>query len=278
VKLYASMIVRDELDRYLPETIDRLLEFCDEIMVLDDGSRDGTADWLREHGREKRRRILVLRNETSVWDQLGEGAARGQLLDFTLVRQPAPDWVLSIDADEWVSDGSALRAFLEGHDPWEVPAAVTLRICEVWDRRLDCDCERGEKTPLNCWDCTGRRWGVRTDGGWAPREVPVVWTPPHRKLSAAERWRYGWTIPARKLACGREPECVRFLEGSARSDVDLLHLGWSNPDERQARYDRYMKLDGGRFHADAHLRSIVEPPTLEPYPAPWRHTIGSAPG
>jgi glycosyltransferase involved in cell wall biosynthesis len=262
MRLLAAMIVRDELDRYLPEALDRLLDFCDEVVVFDDGSADRTGDWLAEYTLRKRRRILQPRSSISVWDRLGEGAARQKLLDYVLAFQPAPDWALSIDADEIVSDGQALRSFLERHDPFEVPAAVSLTMREVWEREthlhgyLDEDPEEIEV------------WQVRVDGGWAPREVPVVWTPPHRKLSSRERWEYGWTIPNRRLACGREPECVRLLD-AVPSGVDLLHLGWSDPAEREARVERYMRIDGGRFHASEHLRSILgREPELKPYLAP----------
>lgn len=30
-------------------------------------------------------------------------------------------------------------------------------------RRYECDCDRGERTPLNCWSCTGKRpkeWAI----------------------------------------------------------------------------------------------------------------------
>jgi glycosyltransferase involved in cell wall biosynthesis len=46
VKLIASLIVRNELKRYLEPCVAHLLEFCDEIRVLDDRSDDGTREWL----------------------------------------------------------------------------------------------------------------------------------------------------------------------------------------------------------------------------------------
>ncbi len=46
-------------------------------------------------------------------------------------------------------------------------------------------------------------------------------------------------------------------------DLAVLHFGWANTAARQARYDRYQQIDGGRFHARAHLESILAPsPTL----------------
>lgn len=48
-------------------------------------------------------------------------------------------------------------------------------------------------------------------------------------------------------------DCFEF------SGVGLLHFGWANVAERAARYERYVVADNGRFHARAHLDSIMWP-------------------
>jgi len=85
----ACIITRDEVHR-LPECLSSVL-FCDEIVVVDSGSVDGTVELARRFGAE------VI--ETT-WR--GYAVARNAAIDAA---QAA--WVLEIDADERISD--ALR-------------------------------------------------------------------------------------------------------------------------------------------------------------------------
>ena len=75
--------------------------FCDEIVVLDGGSTDGTADIARAAG---------ARVEVSA-DWPGFGPQKNRALAFA-----GGDWILSIDADERVTPGLAeeIRAIVTG--------------------------------------------------------------------------------------------------------------------------------------------------------------------
>ena len=218
MNLCASLIVRNEAERYLRPCIQHLQDFCDTIRVLDDGSDDGTFEILADMGIEVR-----LNDGPSFFQH--EGQARQKLLNWTLLAKP--DFVLAIDADEFISDGRALRARLDKN-------IAVQRICmmEVWG-----------------YDASGIT--IRTDGGWAPHPVPILWTVPQQLDS---RWR----IQNRALACGREPIAVRSLSGRF-CGVDILHFGWAREEERQARYERYAVHDGGKFHRNAHIESIMFP-------------------
>ena len=46
----------------------------------------------------------------------------------------------------------------------------------------------------------------------------------------------------------------------------MQHLGYVRDEDKQAKYERYMRLDGGDFHARAHLESIIDP---DPELLPW---------
>jgi glycosyltransferase involved in cell wall biosynthesis len=72
------------------------LAFCDEIVVIDSGSDDGTPEIARAHGARALHR-----------DWLGFGRQKQFAVD-----QASHDWVLCIDADERVSD--ELRASIDG--------------------------------------------------------------------------------------------------------------------------------------------------------------------
>lgn len=234
MRLVASMPVRDELDRYLREAIAHLLTWCDEVRVLDDGSTDGSFEWLCEQDR-----VEVKRNVGPAWSE-NEGHFRQALFEWTL--EAAPTHVMAIDADEFVPRGQGLRAVLEGRSE----RTFSLRMCEIWR--------------------TGGEWALRTDGGWRPHPVGILYAVPDRPHGS--RWR----LPAKRLACGRVPQVIADDANRRRArvlDADILHLGWSREAERRSRYERYVRLDGGRYHARAHLDSIMLPDRaigLESYP------------
>lgn len=231
MKLVASMIVRNELGRYLDIAIAHLQTFVDEIRVLDDGSTDGSREFLRGFA------------DVSVLDNPGvpfreqEGAARQALLRWTM--ETEPDWILAIDADEFVGDPYRLRAAVdEAGNGRMSPPALTLDMEEVWE-------------------ADNAYLGIRTDGGWRPHGCPILFRTPR----GPQDRRQGWKIAPKRLASGREPMSVRRNYGLARkSGSEILHFGWTRIAERQARYQRYVELDGGKYHANAHIQSIMAPP------------------
>lgn len=232
MKIIASMSVRDELDRYLRLTVPALLSWVDEIRVQDDHSTDGTFDYL--DGLE---RVEVTRNTGSRWDE-NEGELHQQLLEWTLEGEPTH--VLAIDADEWIhpEDGAHIRSTLAAyvHDRNRpAPLAYRLNMVELWT----------QEPPR-----------VRVDHGWRPHPVGILWRVP----PAAERTGVEWQIWGRKMAGGRVPRAIRSEDRKRKAvdlDLDIVHLGWSNPLERDRRHRRYAELDGGQFHAKAHLDSIL---------------------
>jgi glycosyltransferase involved in cell wall biosynthesis len=218
VTLIASMIVKDELHRYLPLTVEHLLTYVDEIRVLDDGSTDGTFEWLRDQ-----EGVEVIRNPGPSFFE-HEGEARQNLYRHTL--QGLPDYVLAIDADEFVTNPSYLQAAMDG-----AGAVYTLSLVEAWvvsDRGID----------------------IRVDGLWGPRRIPILYQ--------IVRESHDWRITPRKLACGREPEQVIQLSRRAMATgCEVIHFGWANEDERTARAQRYYDHDNGQFHQNRHLQSIL---------------------
>ncbi len=99
------------------------LSFCDEIVVIDSGSTDGTLDIVRAHGAR-----LLERPFRSMNDQkdFGREAARGE-------------WVLNIDADEVVSEPlqqeirEAIRADSSEIAGYQIPFRNYFR--SAWVRR-----------------------------------------------------------------------------------------------------------------------------------------------
>jgi glycosyltransferase involved in cell wall biosynthesis len=92
-RLSAAIICQDEADRV--EDCLASVAFCDEIVVVDSGSTDGTLEIARKH---------ATRVVSNPWP--GYVAQKNFALD-----QCAGDWILCLDADERVSP--ALRVAIE---------------------------------------------------------------------------------------------------------------------------------------------------------------------
>lgn len=124
--LTACVIARDE-ERRLPGCLTSL-EFCDEVVVVDSGSRDRTREIAREAG------ALVVE---SPWR--GFAVQRNVALDHA-----SGDWVLEIDADERVSAELAaeVRALLA--DP---PAGVRMAALPMRDVFIGKDLGRSARYP-----------------------------------------------------------------------------------------------------------------------------------
>ncbi len=219
MNLVATLVTRNEVHRYLPACVEHLRAFCDRIVILDDASDDGTDEWLM--GQADKQVLVDFRMASEFY--VHEGKTRDLLLNLAL--QLEPTHILPLDADELVADGPALRALIQARPMtpvWHLP------IREVWQADRE-------------------RYFTREDGGW-PRGRTLAWRVPNGRLSFADR----------ALACGRVPEQIARI-GPQQTHIPLLHLGWLDEAERAARVARYTEHDGGRFHARAHLASILAP-------------------
>lgn len=109
MKLSGCIIARDEADRIARAVAS--LAFCDEVVVLDSGSTDGTDRIAEEAG------ARVVRTD---WP--GHVAQKNRALEAC-----RGEWVLSIDADEWVPPAlsAEILRFLDA--PTAVAASVPRR-------------------------------------------------------------------------------------------------------------------------------------------------------
>jgi hypothetical protein len=224
MNLVALMIARNELGRYLGASVASLLTFCDQVMVWDDGSDDGTREYLEGIDRVQVRDG----GQTSFYKH--EGQARQRLLDWGA--QARPTHIVVIDADEIVENGHALRAQMEDPGPRRVET-FQLGMQEVWG-------------------ADQRALYTRQDGGWRQHPVPIAYKA-GRGCTSCGRGR----IANRALASGRVPLSVARNGRRVETEANVLHFGWTNVADRQARYDRYVEHDGGRFHKGSHLESIM---------------------
>lgn len=159
--LSAVIIAKNEADRI--EAAIRSVAFCDEVLVLDSGSADGTAELAEALG------ARVLRTD---WPGFVAQKARG-------AAAARHDWVLSIDADERVPEALAAEISVALRGP---PAAAGFRLKRLswW---LGAPVRRGTWWPdarVRLFDRRVARWAgedphdrVRCEGAVIDLQAPL---------------------------------------------------------------------------------------------------------
>ncbi len=232
MRVHVGMVVRNEAGRHLERALKSAGAVSDHgdgfLVVTDDCSDDSTAEICEWWGASLQRN-----SEPLFWRH--EGQARQRHLDFVSEHCEPGDWVLSLDADETVSDPQALVA--QALRAAEVGAqAVLLPLYEFWDDRH-----------------------YRVDGWWFGTRTPRLFA-----------WQPGGRIRDRDMACGSEPTYIADAVAQGRvvdqDAVHLLHWGYSRPEDRVAKHARYSARLGGHGHSETHVASILAEPELRPYP------------
>ena len=96
MKLYTLFKVKDEID-LIKDALDQYLLFSNKIVLMDNGSTDGTLEIIHEYMKRYRGRFIFF-EET----KYAEGRNCNKMLD--LARDDGADWVLKIDTDEFFED------------------------------------------------------------------------------------------------------------------------------------------------------------------------------
>ena len=237
-RVIGHMVVRNEIDRRLMNSVSWLMAEADQLVVYDDRSDDATFEW------------LVGMQATGIPLTVGQRAAHDPsfLDDESAFREAAwrfmeatakpteDDWILCLDADERlverrVAPGPAfVRHWLLDDDACKRGGAVTFHVAEIFDvvdvRVLD----------------------VRIDGFWGQIEACryVRWRP---NGHFAPRHQGGGSIPA-----GWADTAVTV------EDPVILHYGYCDERDRQAKYERYRNTTG---HNPVHIESILTSPILQ---------------
>ncbi len=223
--LLAMLPVHNEAHRYLKFVLDRLSEYVDGIVVLDDASTDETPEICQNHncviGYHRLKEPLFISNEA---------ALRHLLWEKTVELNPV--WVMAIDADEFFESGIKQ---------------------EISNITRQSQLDLFFFTTYHFW---GNLSYYRVDG---------LWGPLFSKTPCLYRFRkdinYHW--PNRKLHCGRFPlEC--YQSPGSISKIPLLHLGYVKEEDHLHKFQRYLSLDPeGKFCPITHYRSITNPPHLK---------------
>lgn len=220
MKLIAQMVGRNEADRFLPDVLEHLKQIADVIVFTDDASTDSTPDIAEEYG------AIVYRNDEPMF-AVHEGKLRKGAWDNLQQHAEVGDWILCIDCDEKLyatKPGMDIEVLMR-QDQFDV---LNINFVHMWNETQ-----------------------FRVDKLWKPH-------PSQRMF----RYFLGGTFADRALACGSEPLYVRTLMRRGRfmpnTGLVMQHLGYIRDEDKKAKYDRYMKLDGGEFHNGAHIESIMD--------------------
>lgn len=223
--LLAMVPVHNEARRYLATVLNRLSEFVDGIVILDDASTDETPELCRNHSG-----VIRYHRLTEPLFGSDEAALRRMLWDMTVELEPG--WIIALDADE---------VFESGINP---------------EIRLLTRSNRFDLFFFTIYHFWGNLTDYRVDG---------LWDPAFSKTPCLYRFQknieYHW--PNRKLHCGRFPfEC--YHQPGSLSKFRLLHLGYARKEEQLDKFQRYLTLDPqGQFCPVTHYRSIIAPPRLK---------------
>lgn len=205
-RLLALLPVRNEIEN-LPDLFANLEGQVDGVVALDDGSTDGSREFLENHP-------MVVELATvapGAQEVLEDG--RNQLTLMEAAWKHGADWFFGIDADERVERGFRQRAEVE-IDRAEAAGEVALWVpfLELWNSREQ----------------------YRVDGIWGQKRKACLFkADPHAhydKQRVHAIWA-PWPPPK-----GDYPT----------ADLRLYHLKMIEPEARQARADLYNRLDPER--------------------------------
>ncbi len=202
--MLALLQVRDEAGR-LPGWLANVVPHVDGVIALDDGSADGSADVLA--ARPEVLEVIRVPAERPEWDEVGN---HRRLVEAG-VRHGA-DWLLSLDADERLERDFRARAerVIRRGRLLGLPA-YALRLHDLW----------------------GSADRYRADGVWGNRWVARLF-----------RARPGQELDRRALHARKVPASPRWMRGRVpHADLRIYHLRMIRPEDRQARRERYERLD-----------------------------------
>jgi glycosyltransferase involved in cell wall biosynthesis len=218
--LIGAMLVRNEAGRYLERVLEQMRLICDKLIVLDDCSTDDTPEICRAYGAE------VFYSDRSYWGT-NELRQRKFLWELATHEAKPGDWILCLDADETFDRPDLIREYIQKAEAAGCNS-LAFPLYDMWSPTHYRDDE--------LWNAHTRDW------------VMCV-----RYDSSRD---YVWRNTT--LHCGRFPvnACARI----GQTGMALQHWGWSRPEDRKAKYLRYMEADPeGKNGSLEQYRSILDP-------------------
>lgn len=228
-RLTLSMVVKNEADRYLARVLREHKNYIDQAVIINDGSTDNSKQICQEILKDIPYNII----SNSVSKFPNEVELRKQQWRETVAADP--DWILCLDADELFESRFRTEVRNLISDP-EI-CLYYFRLYDLWDENH-----------------------YREDQYWHSQDIYRPFLLKYRP-GFIDEWH---EIPQH---CGRFPKNI-FELPNKRSDLRLKHLGWMDPKDRLAKYQRYRQFDQG-FGWKEQYESILDPnPNLREWTEP----------
>ncbi len=230
VRLFALLVVKDEM-RHLPDWFAANAPHVDAVLVFDDGSTDGSAEYVAAQPKVLE---VVHRDRTRApgWDETHTRRAL-----YAAAGRHGADWLVAVDADQRLEEdfGRRARAQIVHLERRGITAAAT--ICR------------------DLWDAPDR---VRVDGRWAE--------PYQARLF---RWRADAVLDQRALHGHWAPIDARVCGSFAPTDLVIYHLSMIDRTDRERRFARYERIDPDHVHQPIGYGHLIDETGLctEPLPA-----------
>lgn len=209
--IVGALLARNEAGRYLKEVLENALSFCGEVVVLDDGSTDETAEIAEAAG------CYVQHRGDCIGGFWGgdESTPRAQLWDLAAARAGPGGWVYVFDSDH----------LLEGITPDAFKCLCSASQAEGWAFRL--------------YDLWGARGVHRVDSFWQAWRMPRVWLA---RVPLSEGFAPEWKA-VRGIHTGHFPANLLLGEvGVVPGLAAIHHLGYVSEVDREAKAAKYLDL------------------------------------
>jgi len=228
MNLTVATMVKDEIDRFWPKALEVWNDFSDSIIVLDDGSTDGTREAAQNAGAYI---VAVEAQSKAAWGN--ESPKRQLLFEEVWKRTAEGDYIFFLDADM-------------------IPARCPRAIID----------EEGETFAFGLYDLWEPK-RYRDDSFWAAHFHPRPWMIKRTNEEGPWEWNQRG-IHCGHFPLNLRLSRIRY----APEDFSILHYAYVTPELREAKYKQYQSVRTQLSYLEwAHVESILEPnPKLRDLP------------
>jgi glycosyltransferase involved in cell wall biosynthesis len=204
-RIVALLQARNE-QLFIPGWLENVAPAVDGIIALDDGSEDATSELLAAHPKTIE---LICNPPGQAWNERAN-----QMALIKAGRRHGADWLLCVDADERLEQrfGTDVSELLDVADKNGIEA-YGLPLRELWNDR-------------HCY---------RNDGIWGRKLRYRLFRNDVRHIKFDPRPLHRHWMPLEIV--------TRLSTVGARLEYNVYHLRMIKPEDRQARYERYIALD-----------------------------------